>query len=383
MRVVFAVARHELVSWLRAPGTIAAALLPALGMGLLVALMTVSIGWQPLALVVEGRGELARRTGHLIAADEEAYRVYEMDRAQAERALEEQRVAAAVIIPDGFDEAAATPSSTGGGRVELYVNNVVDVDLADDIRRSLLRSLAELDAPQLGVLGERNGPSHGLVVDNPFRVAIAENDLRATDVSFFQYQMIPIVVLTIICIGLLGTAMLTARDFERRTAKLVMLSPAPRLALVAGKLLGGVALTLSLVVPLLAVAIAAKWIAPPPGHWLALAALVFALIVLAVGGGIALGVGLRDARLVAMLGLNLAAYLFFLGGGFTTVPFLPEWIQTASKFVPTSYAIAGLRQALFYPDLVGFARDLGAVSAFALAAVAAGTLLLDRAWRRA
>ncbi len=378
MRAVFDIAQHELRLWLRSPGAIAAALLPALGMGALVALLTVSMGWQPLALVVESDGASARRMAHLIDADEEAYQVFYLSREEADVALREQRVAAAVVIPAEFDQRL----NAAGAQLELYLNNVVDVDLADDIRRSLTRSLAELDAPQLGVLGELNGPSKGILLDNPFRVAIAEHDLRETNVSFFQYQMIPIVVLIVICVGMLGTAMLTARDFERGTARLLALSPQSRLVLVAGKLTGGVLMTIAITGPLLALAAALKWIAPPANHWPALLALIFVLIVLAVGVGLLLGNALRDARLVAMVGLNLAAYLFFLGGGFTTVPFLPDWVQWASRLIPTSYAIAGLRQALFYPDLVGFARDLSIVAAFAVAAAIASGFALRRAWRR-
>lgn len=379
MRTVWGVARHELILWLRSPSAIAAALLPALGMGALVALMTVSMGWQPVALVVESAGELSQRMGHLIDADEEAYKVLPMSRQEADLALRQQRVAAVVLVPAGFDAAIAAADA----HIELYLNNVVDVNLADDIRRALTRTLAEFDAPQLGVLGEREGPSKGLLLDNPFRVAIAEEDLRQTDVSFFHYQMIPIVVLIIICVGMLGTSMLTARDFELRTAKLLALSPTARGWLVAGKLLGGVLMTLTVTAPLLLLAAALKWIAPPAGHWPALLALVAALIVMAVGVGLLLGIWLRNARLVAMVGLNLAAYLFFLGGGFTTVPFLPDWIQTASRFIPTSYAISGLRQALFYPDLTGFGRDLALVALSAVIAVVAGSLALRRAWRRA
>jgi ABC-2 type transport system permease protein len=221
------------------------------------------------------------------------------------------------------------------------------------------------------------------LLDNPFRVAIAEEDLRQTDVSFFHYQMIPIVVLIVICVGMLGTSMLTARDFEQRTAKLLALSPTWRGWLIAGKLVGGVLMTLVITGPLLALAAALKWIAPPAGHWPALLGLVGGLIVMAVGVGLLLGIWLRNARLVAMVGLNLAAYLFFLGGGFTTVPFLPDWIQTASHFIPTSYAISGLRQALFYPELTGLPRDLAVVGLSAALAVVASSFALGRAWRRA
>src|SRR4029077_20886719 len=122
----------------------------------------------------------------------------------------------------------------------------------DDLRRAVTRSVAEFDAPQLGLLGELHGPSKGLLLPNPYRVAVAEHDLRETNVSFLQYQVIPIVVLIVISIGLLGTALLTARDFERGTAKMLILSPASHRALVAGRLLGGVLITIALVAPLVA-----------------------------------------------------------------------------------------------------------------------------------
>jgi ABC-type multidrug transport system permease subunit len=294
-------------------------------------------------------------------------------------ALRQQKVAAAIIIPSEFDEKINQASAS----IELYLNNVTDTDLADDIRREITRTLAELDAPQLGIAGERFGPSEGILLQNPFRVAIAERDLRETDVSFFQYQMIPIVVLLVLSAGLLGTAMLASRDFQRRTAKVLVLSPQPRGVLIAGKLLGGVAITLSFVVPAVAILALAGFMTPPPGHWGAMIALLLALVTLAVGLGLLLGIYVRNDRWVGMIGLNLAAYLFFLGGGFSTVAFLPEWLQKASLFVPTSYAVAGLRQALFYPDLVGFARDLTAVSASAIAAALLATVALARKWRHA
>src|SRR5207237_4460138 len=98
------------------------------------------------------------------------------------------------------------------------------------------------------------------------------------------------------------------------------------------------------------------WVLPVPSasHAVALIALLIAVTLMTVGLGTLLGVALRDTRLVTITGLNVSAYLFFLGGGFTTVAFLPHWLQIASRLVPNSYAIEGLRQALFYPTLTGF-----------------------------
>lgn len=404
MRGLWGMARNDLRVWLRSPAAIAAALLPALGMGILVAVLTNSVGQQPVALVVQGKGAASTRIANLIRGDPEAYLISDMTPSNAEQAIGEQRVAAIIVIPANFDSAVAGATAS----VDVYLNNV-DIDLADDIRRSVTRSVAEFDAPQLGLLGELHGPSEGMLLPSPYRIAVSEHDLRDTNVSFLQYQVIPIILLIVISIGLLGTSLLTARDFERGTAKMLVLSPIRPLVLVVGRLLGGTLITIALVSPLIVLGFLTHripycaeestapqwvtilfsgpcgWILPVPSasHGMALLALLMAVTVMTVGLGTLLGVALRDTRLVTMTGLNGSAYLFFLGGGFTTVAFLPRWLQIASRFVPTSYAIEGLRQALFYPDLIGFGRDMLVLSLSAILSVALASVMLTRALRRA
>jgi ABC-2 type transport system permease protein len=401
IRAIWGVARNDLAVWRRSPAAVAGALLPALGMGVLVAVLTVSVGQQPVALVVQGTGPFAQRMADILREDKDAYILEEMTEQQAEQAMAVQKVAGIIVVPEHFDERVAATDAA----VDLYLNNV-DIDLADDLRRSVTRSVAQFDAPQLSLTGELRDIAAGMLLPNPYRVNVAEHDLRQTNVSFLQYQVIPIIVLIIISVGMLGTALLTARDFERGTATVLVLSPARRSSLVMGRLLGGVMLTLTLVAPLIAAGYlthnirrcevgarlwvelllspACGWILPPVSwtHALALVALLIAVTAMTVGLGTLLGVALRDVSLVTMSGLNLAAFLFFLGGGFTTVAFLPPWLQTASRLVPTSYAIEGLRQALFYPDLTGFGRDLSVLIGGAAAAVALASVALSRAWSR-
>jgi ABC-type multidrug transport system permease subunit len=405
IRAVWGMARNDLAAWRRSPAAIAGALLPAIGMGVLVAALTVSVGQQPVALVTQGTGPYAQRMAGILRHDVDAYDLLDMTAQEAERAIASQRVAAIIVVPEHFDEHVGTSDAA----VDLHLNNV-DIDLSDDLRRSVTRSVAQFDAPQLSPEGELRDIIAGMMLPNPYRVSVAEHDLRKTNVSFLQYQVIPIIVLIVISVGMLGTALLTARDFERRTAKVLVLSPAPRSALVLGRLLGGVLLTLMLVVPLvvagylthydefvmvrcvvgarmwlmLLLSAPCGWVLPPVSwtHGVALVGLLIAVTAMTVGLGTLLGVALRDVSLVTMSGLNVAAFLFFLGGGFTTVAFLPRWLQVASRFVPTSYAIEGLRQALFYPDLTGVGRDLLVLTGCAIASVVLACLGLSRAWRR-
>ena len=377
MRAIWAIATLDVSVWLRSRWAVAAALLPPLGMAVLVGLLTVSVGQQPVALVVEGRGELATRLAALYRADEDAYLLSVLDRRTAEDALASQKVAAVIVIPADFDQRART----GDARVVLELNNV-DIDVADDIRRATARSVAELDAPQLGLLGELHGPSEGILLPSPYRIAIAERDLRDTNVEFLQYQMVPILIMVVISVGTLSSAMLAARERERGTARLLVMAPPPRPALLAGKLLGALLATAAVLGPLLIAGAAAGVLAPPVSHWPALIALLAATSAMASGLGLLIGLATRRPRVVTMLSLNAAIVLFFLGGGFTTVAFMPDWLQTASLAVPTSYAIEALGQTLFYPELVGVGRDLAVVCGFAVVTAGLGTLALARSLGR-
>src|SRR5947208_1303932 len=117
---MWGMARNDLAVWLRSPAAIAAALLPALGMGILVAVLTNSVGQQPVALVVRGTGTQAARMASIIRSDADAYRLTDMTPADAERALGEQRVAAIIVVPENYDAALARSSAV----VDLYLNNV-------------------------------------------------------------------------------------------------------------------------------------------------------------------------------------------------------------------------------------------------------------------
>jgi ABC-type Na+ efflux pump permease subunit len=191
------------------------------------------------------------RMAQIFQANNDAYLLHTMTRAQADAALQDQKVAAIITIPTEFDDQAARGAATVG----LTLNNV-DVDFADDIRRTVTMSVGQFDAPELGgdtgsrdalllqALREVSNPGEAAarpaVVSlspntNPYRVGITERNTRRTTVAFLKYEMLPILILAVINIGVLGTALLCARECEGRTAKLLLLSPAARGALVGGK----------------------------------------------------------------------------------------------------------------------------------------------------
>jgi ABC-type multidrug transport system permease subunit len=115
---------------------------------------------------------------------------------------------------------------------------------------------------------------------------------------------------------------------------------------------------------------------------MALGLVFLATAVCAAGLGAVLGALLRGTRAVSMAAAVVCTYLFFLGGGFTTIQFLPAWLHRLTAFVPTSYAIDGLRQGLFYPRLFGFGADMRVLFGTAALAVVVGGVVVRRAWSR-
>jgi ABC-2 type transport system permease protein len=372
-RGIWRLAALDLSLWRRSPAAIAAALAPPLAMALLLYVLTLAVGRQPVALVVESHGRHAARMEGILRSEGDAYLITQTDRAGAQRMLQSQQVAAMIVIPPDFDSGVPRQQ----GRLEVVLNNV-DLDFADDIRRTVARSAARFDAPDVVT------PTYEGEIDrselNPYRVNVMTSELRHTTVDYLHYSIIPALVLLVLSVGMMGTALLCAQDVERGTARYLALSPLPAAALVAGRLLGGLLAALLVIAPIIALATWTGIVAPPPGHWPALIAVFGATALCAAGLGAALGATLRGARLVSMAASVVSTYLFFLGGGFTTIQFLPDWLRLITAFVPVRYAIDGLRQTLFYPGLNGVAFDLQVLFATAAVAIAAGAFFVRRSW---
>jgi ABC-2 type transport system permease protein len=377
IRAVLAVARTDVFRWRRSPALIAATLIPALAMGVMVVALTYAVGRQPVALVVEDTGPIATRIIQIIR-ESDGFFLVERSREQALADLEAQRVAAVITVPADFEEKVATHEA----RLDILINNV-DLDFSDDVRRSVNEAVVEVDAPSLATLGENDLPP-GTVsgIPNPYRIDVAERDLRSPDVSFLAYQIVPVLALLSLTAGTLVTALSIAGEREVGALRVVGLTPVPRTALVAGRLLGGsfaAGLLLGLVVlagTLLDV------LNPPAGRWPLLLLLLVVTSVGSVGLGVLVGLLTRRVTTTAMLGVNVATASFLLGGGFTTIAFLPDFVQAVARAFPTYYAVEGVREVLFYDSMPTLGRNLAVLGATALASLAVGSAALARAGGR-
>lgn len=377
LRGMWSLAWLDLLLWRRMPIAIASALIPPIGMAAMLVVLSLTVTQEPVALVVQSQGAYSKRMTEIIEADTDAYYLSETTMEEAQRLLADQEIAAIIVIPPNFDQKATNHEA----QLRLILNNV-DIDFADDIRRSVERSVGQFDAPVLALEDEEGAAPVKTEQEapNPYHISIDEHDLRKTNVDFLSYQVLPVFVLLVLNTGLLGTALLCAQDVERGTGRHLALAPVSAWVLVAGRLLGGLIASLVALIPAVGLCLLAGFISPPANHWGALAALFVATAVCAAGIGAIVGTLLRGTRNIVMASSVLATYLFFLGGGFTTIAFLPQWLRNISAFNPIRYAIDGMRQALFYPDLSNFSTDMTVLIGTALVAILVGSVVVRRSW---
>jgi ABC-2 type transport system permease protein len=372
---MWSLAQLDLLLWRRMPWAIASALIPPLGMALMLVVLSLTVTQEPVALVIQSQGAYTTQMAEMIEADTDSYALSVMSMQQATQSLHNQEIAAILTIPPHFDQQVITHTA----HLELTLNNI-DIDFSDDIRRSVERTAGQFDSSGLGSQAGQVTKSGNIGASNPYLITIDEHDLRKTNVDFLRYQVIPVLVLLVLHIGIMGTALLCAQDRACGTARYLVLAPLPDWVFVAGRFLGGFCASCGAVMLAGGLCLLLDVIAPPADHWPALGILLVATALSASGIGTIVGTLLRGTKNIALATSLLATSFFFLGGGFTTIAFLPQWIQTISAFNPFRCAIDGLRQALFYPDLTGFPTDIAVLIGTAVVTVFLGSMVVRKSW---
>jgi ABC-2 type transport system permease protein len=393
MRTVWHIARHDVMRWLRSPALIAATLIPAAGMALMVLGLTYAVGRQPVALVVQSEGTAATKIAQLISTSDGFFLVKRTPEA-ARKDLQAQKVAGVITIPPSFD----ADVKAGTAKVDVLINNV-DLDFSDDIRRSVSEAVVSynvdagraLDASEIAESGGKASdirPEDRSVIlgshfrTNPYGVSVDEFDVRHPDTSFLAYQLVPVLALLALTGGTLVTALGLTGERELGTLRLVQISPARAVNVALGHLLGGAAGAAALITAVVVPATALGVLHPPVGRWLFIVGLLLLTAVAATALGVVIGVLCRRTTTAVLVGVNAVAASFLLGGGFTTVAFLPDVVQNASRLTPTYYSVSALREAFFYDHMTAAAHDLVVLALFAAGAVALAAAFLARAERR-
>lgn len=227
--------------------------------------------------------------------------------------------------------------------------------LADDLRAIFYIALKDLKAYYF----KPPNISWGILFPFAFVLAFAirnPGDLRS---------LVPgLLALTI----LFGTSSMEAIVivFERRISSLerLLLAPVRLPALLAGKLLGGMAfgLTVTLVVLVSALAV----FGAGGTNWL----LLFLALLLSAAAFSALGAYVSVAVKEVFEAQTLANFIrfpmIFLGGVFIPVESLPIWLQVVARCLPLTYSVEALRAALSGGSWTTAALDLSALAVFSV-----------------
>lgn len=356
---VWVILRKDIRVLLRQPVNIAATILPPLSFLLVNALGAAAVGRNPVALVTLDHGTKGQQMAQIIH-NADVFRITDATSSQAQALLNNVAVAAIITIPSDFTQRVNAHETVP---IDVIVNNL-NLDFTNDIRRSVPDAITQYYQAQ----GEAS----------PIKVTMLETNLRHRDVDFFQYNVLPTILLLLMISGLINGGLSTAREWESRTVKELLLSPVSRGAIITGKVLAGFAITFLLGTLVLLLGYTLGWTQPQGVYWLS-ALLTIALVSLfSAGLGVAVGAALRRVQVVIAVSINVAIYLFFLAGGIGVLAFEPGWLQNIAAFVPLTYGRHALEQAIFYSASDQFVRDMLVLALAAVAAVVLGIFSMRR-----
>jgi ABC-2 type transport system permease protein len=154
--------------------------------------------------------------------------------------------------------------------------------------------------------------------------------------------------------------------FERRIGSLERLFLAPlRLpALLAGKLLGGMAFGLTVTLVVLVVSLIVFGSTGTNWLMLVLALLLSATAFSALGAYVSVAV--KEVFEAQTLANFIRFPMMFLGGVFVPLASMPVWLQVLARLFPLTYSVEALRAALSGGTWATAVLDLGALTAFSV-----------------
>lgn len=358
-RVIWVILRKDIRIWLRQPSTIGATFIPPIGFLLVGALGAAAVGRSPVALVTLDSGPKGVQMAQIFH-NADVFRITDANPQQAQALYNKINVVAIITIPADFTQRVEAHQSAP---VHVTVNNL-NLDFTNDIRRSVPDAITQF--------------YHAQGSKSSIKVTMDEHDLRQRDVELFEYSVIPTLVLLLAISGLVNGGLSTAREWESRTVKELLLSPVSRTAIIAGKVFASFLITFCLGTFVLLLGYVLGWTRPEGIYWLS-ALLTIALVsLLSSGLGVAVGAAFQRIQAVIGISINAALYLYFLAGGIGVLAFEPVWLQNIAAFDPLTYGRHALEMAIFYSSSDMFALDMGILAISALAAVCIGVLSMRR-----
>ena len=312
----------------------------------------------PTAVVMQDNGPYAQAfTQAMSQAHSFSLRV--SPAAEASRLMAAGQIVAVVTVPPDFDARIRQDQPV---QVGVEINNL-NTDFTNDIRRAIPLSITSFYAKAF-----------------PDRVTVTtkETDLYPHDTDYIPYLAVSILVIALMMGGTLQAGMASAREWENETFKELLLSPASRLAIMLGKMLGALLVGLGSTVIVLVVLV--LFLGVVPDHWLEVGGFTFLTLLIFNSLGTLLGTLIKQRMPVIALTMGISLPLFFLSGAFGPISFTTPVLQTIAKIFPVYYQIVVMQHAFhsFSLNTYGLAGNLFILGGFAVVLILLVTLVLQR-----
>jgi len=277
----------------------------------------------PTAVVMLDQGTYAKQLFNSMSKAN-SFNLVQTTPQMAASQLRAGKIVAVVTIPADFDMRVQRRQIVP---VSVQINNL-DTDFTADIRRAIPLSITSFYAQAFPEL---------------VNIVPHETDWYDHDTGYIAYIVVSVFVLALAIGGAIQSGTSWAREWELGTMKELLLSPAPRWALIAGKMIGSfmVALAAACIV-LLVLVFALKTRPVHPGEMA-----VYALLTLVIFStlGTLIGTLARQRRLITTIVLGSSLFVFFISGPLGPPSFDTSSIEFLSRLTPLAYAIAGEQHA--------------------------------------
>ena len=319
---------------------------------ILFSLFVLSGGQAPTAVVMNDTGPYAQQFYRSMAGAH-SFALRKTTASEAQSLITAGRIVAVVTIPADFDTQIQKNQPV---TVNVDINNL-NTDFTNDIRRAVPLSITSFYAKAF---------------PNVVTIVPQETDQYRQDTDYIPYLTVSILVIALVVGGLLQSGTSAAREWENATMKELLLSPASRWAVVTGKMLGALAMSLMSVLVVLAVLIFI--IGVRPLHWDETIGFTLLTLAIFIALGTLLGTLLKQRQAFTGLAFGVAIPLFFISGAFGPVSFNVPILQVIAQITPVYYAIVLQQHAFHGFDLITYGL---VVNTLILVGFAIGFILLS------
>ena len=354
----------------------------------------------PLAIVNQDGGELGKALEDVFTSKELSDLVAAQiltDPTGARALVDQDKLAAAIIVPEGFSQSIFTtdsggdvvavefyqnptrPTSTGIARsiLESFLNQVEIGKVSGTLIVSQLLASGAIQPQEAALMGAEVGRE---VVGNTSGSASIKLDANTVEGSGAKFDILAYLAPGMAMLFLMYTVSFGGRSLlvESRAGTLarMLISPTNPGFVLGGKgfgifltaaaqliiLIGGTSLLFRL-----------SW-----GDGRAVMMLILAAAFGASGWGILMAAVLKTPGQVAITGSAIALLFGILGGSFFDLSMLPEWVRKVGMITPNSWANEGFRILSMGGQLSAIETNLIALLVMGALLYALGTILISR-----